>query len=86
LDVAAAIRDLSEAEQNLLGQSRDQLAKLLREEEIRLYQRAKTKGILLGAVLVKPYTIANGKNMKKESSHWIMIKAKLRVKRTTQNT
>jgi hypothetical protein len=40
----------------------------------------------LGAVLVKPYTIANGKNMKKESSHWIMIKAKLRVKRTTQNT
>lgn len=50
MDVVAEIRDLSEAEQILLAQSRDQLAKLLREEEIRLYQRAKTKGILLGAV------------------------------------
>jgi exonuclease III len=66
LDVAAEVRDLSEVEQNLLAESKDQLAKLLREEEIRFYQRAKTKDILLGDSNTRYFhMIANGKNRKK---------------------
>jgi hypothetical protein len=42
------VRDLTEPEQENLAQSRDQLTKLLREQEIKYYQRAKVKDVLLG--------------------------------------
>lgn len=66
LDVAAEARDLTDTEQHLLAQSRDQLAKLLREEEIRFYQHAKAKDILLGDCNTRYFhMIANGRNRKK---------------------
>ncbi|KAJ1289110.1 hypothetical protein BS78_02G140100 [Paspalum vaginatum] len=49
-----------------LAQSRNQLASLLREEEIRYYQRAKAKDILLGGCNTRYFqTVANGKKRKK---------------------
>jgi hypothetical protein len=42
------VRGLTKPEQENLAQSRDQLTKLLREEEIKYYQRAKVKDVLLG--------------------------------------
>ena len=48
LDIAAEGRDLSYQEHESLAQPRDNLTKLLREEELKYYQRAKVKDILLG--------------------------------------
>jgi hypothetical protein len=48
LDTSVEDRILTEAEQNQLEQARYQLSSLLRDEEIRFYQRAKVKNILLG--------------------------------------
>ena len=47
LDSIAEVRDLAEGELRQLAQSRDHLTKLLRDEEIKYYQRAKVKDILL---------------------------------------
>ncbi|WVZ91838.1 hypothetical protein U9M48_037961 [Paspalum notatum var. saurae] len=67
LDVADEKRDLNEEEQHLLAQSRDQLAALLREEEIRFYQRAKTNDILFGDRNTRYFQmVANGKKRKKK--------------------
>jgi hypothetical protein len=41
-------RDISPRESLMLTQFRDQLVKLLREEEIKFYQRAKVTDVLLG--------------------------------------
>jgi hypothetical protein len=50
----------------MLSQARDQLAKLLREEEIKFYQRAKVTDVLLGDNNTKYFQmIANGKHRKK---------------------
>lgn len=48
LDIAAEVRLLSDQERILLDQSRDSLASLLREEEIKWYQRSKVSDVLLG--------------------------------------
>jgi hypothetical protein len=49
----------------MLSQAQDQLAKLLREEEIKFYQRAKVTNVLLGENNTKYFQmIANGKHRK----------------------
>jgi hypothetical protein len=49
----------------LLSQARDQLAKLLREEEIKFFQRAKVTDVLLGDNNTKYFQmVANGKHRK----------------------
>jgi hypothetical protein len=47
LDVTAEGRDLSELEKEQLAHARKDLCKLLREEEIKYYQPAKAKDIIL---------------------------------------
>lgn len=41
LDITTEVRELTDSEREHLAQSRDQLSRLLREEEIKWYQRAK---------------------------------------------
>jgi hypothetical protein len=58
--------DLSLGESLMLSQAWDQLAKLLREEEIKLYQMAKVNDVLLGDNNTKYFQmIANDKHRKK---------------------
>jgi hypothetical protein len=58
--------DLSLGESLMLSQAWDQLAKLLREEEIKLYQMAKVNDVLLGDNNMKYFQmIANDKHRKK---------------------
>jgi hypothetical protein len=66
LDIAAEVRDLSVAERDQLAQARDQPTKLLREEEIEYYQRAKVTDIIRGDNKTRYFQmIANGKDKKK---------------------
>ena len=66
LDITAEGRDLSKLEQDLLAQTRDRLANLLKEEELKFYQRAKVKDVLLGDNNTRYFQmIANGKHRKK---------------------
>jgi hypothetical protein len=66
LDITAERRDLAPGENLLLSQAWEQLAKLLREEEIKFYQRAKVTYVLLGDNNTKYFQIiANGKHRKK---------------------
>src|SRR5438132_5305445 len=66
LDIAAEDRDLSAQEQESLAQARDHLAKLLREEELKYYQRAKVKDVLLGDNNTRYFQmVANGKHRRK---------------------
>jgi hypothetical protein len=59
-------RDLSEEEQEQLARAREDLSKLLREEEIKYYQRAKAKDIILRDNNTRYFQmIANGKHRKK---------------------
>jgi hypothetical protein len=59
-------RDLTTLERDELFQAWDQLAKLLREEEIKCYQRAKVTDVLLGDNNTKYFQMmANGKHKKK---------------------
>ena len=48
LDTQAEIKNLSHGERDQLETARDDLIKLLREEELRFYQRAKTTDVLMG--------------------------------------
>ena len=48
LDTQAENRTLTDEERNQLESARDDLIKLLREEEIKYYQRAKVTDVLLG--------------------------------------
>ena len=48
LDTQAEIRTLMDEERNQLESARDELIKLLREEELKYYQRAKVTDVLLG--------------------------------------
>lgn len=48
LDIAAENRLLSDGEREQLEQARENLTKLLMEEEFQYYQRAKTTDVLLG--------------------------------------
>jgi len=48
LDTQAETRLLKDEERNHLETARDELIKLLREEELKYYQRAKVNDILLG--------------------------------------
>ena len=48
LDTQAEIRTLMDEERNQLESARDELIKLLREEELKYYQWAKVTDILLG--------------------------------------
>ncbi|KAJ1290602.1 hypothetical protein BS78_02G256700 [Paspalum vaginatum] len=67
LDSEAEVRDLNETELECLSQSRDHLTNLLREEEIKYYQRAKAKDVLLGDNNTRYFhMIANGKHRKKK--------------------
>jgi hypothetical protein len=66
LDVEAESHDLMDRERNKLSQARNQLARLLREEEIKYYQRAKVTNVLLGDNNTKYFQMAaNGKHKKK---------------------
>ena len=66
MDVEAEVRDLNEDELECLTQSRDHLTKLLRQEEIKYYQWAKTKDVLLGDNNTRYlHMIANGNHRKK---------------------
>ena len=66
LDTQAEIRNLSQGERDQLEIARDDLIKLLREEELRFYQRAKTTNVLLGDNNTRYFQIiANGKHRKK---------------------
>jgi hypothetical protein len=69
LDIVAEVRDLTEPEQENLAQSRDQLTKLLREKEIKYYQRAKVKDVLLGDNNTRYFQmVTNGKHREKKFS------------------
>ena len=48
LDIQAEIRTLTDEERNQLESARDDLIKLLQEEELKDYQRAKATDVLLG--------------------------------------
>ena len=48
LDTQAETRTLPEEERNQLETARDDLIKLLREEELKFYKRAKTTDVLFG--------------------------------------
>jgi hypothetical protein len=62
----AKSHDLSPGESLRLSQAWDQLVKLLREEKIKFYQRAKVTDALLGDNNTKYFQmIANGKHRKK---------------------
>jgi len=66
LDVEAEARHLSEVEQNDLALAREHLAQLLREEEIKYFQRAKVKDVLLGDNNTRYFQlVANGKHRRK---------------------
>jgi hypothetical protein len=66
LDVAAEVRILSEAEPDQLNGAQDQLTRLLRDEEIKYYQRAKATDIMLGDNNTRYFQMtANGKHRKK---------------------
>jgi hypothetical protein len=66
LDTEAETRDLNESKLVFLTHSRDHLTKLLREEEIKYFQWAKTKDVLLGDNNTKYFhMIVNGKRRKK---------------------
>jgi len=78
------VRDLTEPEQENLAQSRDQLTILLREEEIRYYQRAKVKDVLLGDNNTRYFQmVTNGKHWKKKEFLPLIMKMGLsRVRQT----
>jgi uncharacterized coiled-coil DUF342 family protein len=66
LDIAAETRALTESEHDDLIHAREQLTKLLREEEIKYYQRAKVTDTLLGDNNTRYFQmVANGKHWKK---------------------
>src|SRR6266542_4027456 len=66
LDIAAEGRYLSPSEQEHIAEARDHLAHLLREEEVKFFQRAKVKDVLLGDNNTRYFQmIANGKHRKK---------------------
>ena len=48
LDTQAEIKTLTDEERNQLESARDDLIKLLQEEELKYYQRAKVTDVLLG--------------------------------------
>ena len=66
LDTMAETRLLMDGEREQLEKARDDLIKLLREEELKFYQRAKATDVLLGDNNTKYFQmIANGKHRKK---------------------
>lgn len=66
LDIAAEVRVLTEVERDQLTQARDRLVMLLREEETKWFQRAKTSDVRLGDNNTKYFQmVANGKHRKK---------------------
>jgi hypothetical protein len=66
MDVTIETIDLTVAEHDLLTQSRDQLVNLLREEEIKYYQRIRAKDILLADCNTRYFQmVSNGKKIKK---------------------
>ena len=66
LDTQAENRTLTDEERNQLESARDDLIKLLREEEIKYYQRAKVTDVLLGDNNTRYFQmVANGKHRKK---------------------
>jgi hypothetical protein len=65
-DVETESRDLMAQERNELSQARGQLARLLREEEIKYYKRAKVTYVLLGDNNAKYFKmVANRRHRKK---------------------
>jgi hypothetical protein len=57
--------DLSEDERSQLDQARSDLTKLLQEEELKFYQRAKVTDVLLGDNNTSDFQmVANGKHRK----------------------
>jgi len=57
---------LSDGERETLESARDDLIKLLREEELKFYQRAKATNVLLGDNNTRYFQmVANGKHCKK---------------------
>nr|ABA98398.1 retrotransposon protein, putative, unclassified [Oryza sativa Japonica Group] len=66
LDIAVEVRVLTEVERDQLTQARDRLVMLLREEETKWFQRAKTSDVRLGDNNTKYFQmVANGKHRKK---------------------
>ena len=66
LDTLAETRPLTDDERSQLETARDGLIKLLREEEIKFYQRAKANDVLLGDSNTRYFQmVANGKHRKK---------------------
>ncbi|KAG2558681.1 hypothetical protein PVAP13_8NG264802 [Panicum virgatum] len=66
LDTQAETRTLTEEERNQLETARDDLIKLLREEELKFYQRAKATDVLFGDNNTRYFQmIANDKHRKK---------------------
>ena len=66
MDTTAENRLLTDGEREQLETARDNMAKLLREEELKLYQCAKATDVLLGDNNTRYFQmIANGKHRKK---------------------
>ena len=66
LDTQAEFRTLTNDERNQLESARDDLIKLLREEELKYYQRAKVTDVLLGDNNTRYFQmVANDKHRKK---------------------
>ena len=66
VDTMAETRMLSDGDRETLESARDDLIKLLREEELKFYQRAKATDVLLGDNNTRYFQmVANGKHRKK---------------------
>ena len=66
--MAAEIHDLSKRESDSLTLARDQLSHLLREKEIKYFQMAKVKDVLLGDSSTRYFQlIANDKYRRKQN-------------------
>jgi hypothetical protein len=73
LDTQAEQRTLTEGEREQLENARDDLTKLMREEELRFYQRAKVNDVLVGDNNTKYFQmVAIGKHRKNEYFPWTM--------------
>jgi len=86
LDTLAETRLLTNGEWEQLENASDILIKLLREEELKFYQRAKATDVLLGDNNTRYFEmVVNGKHRKKRIFRWITMEPRLRAKIISKN-
>ena len=87
MDTLAETKLLTDGEREQLENARDGLIKLLREEELKFYQRAKVTDVLLGDNNTRYFQmVANGNIVRNLYSRWTTMEPRLRVKTISKNT